>query len=205
VSGATSKDVLQYVIKGSAYTTYTIYELVYGTTQAEVEAWTNEVMNDEYLGSILTESPYQDKLWAIDLMHGRLSYFPQSKEIVLDLMGTADYSLAEKCLNSLVPEDLIEMDVQNKLIDNFQSFDFGMRSRVVELLKDTPQISPEVVAKLNDNLPEMEVPIISGILDVYREKGVNDRETISAIKKLANSENRYLAKKAEDYMSNLGN
>lgn len=205
VSGATSKDVLEYVIKGSAYTTYTIYELVYGTTQTEVQSWTNDVMNDQYLGNMLTEAPYQDKLWAIDLMNGRLSYFPQSREIVLELMGSADFSLAEKCLNSLVPEDLFERDVQNKLIDNFQSFDFGMRSRTLELLKDTPQISPEVVAKLNSDLPEMEVPIVSGILDVYREKGINDPETISAIKKLATSENRYLAKKAEDYLSSLGN
>ncbi|WP_157373448.1 hypothetical protein [Algoriphagus terrigena] len=205
VSGATSKDVLEYVIKGSAYTTYTIYELVYGTSQTEVEAWTNDMMNDEFLRTMITEAPYQDKLWAIDLMHGRLSDFPKSREIVLDLMGSADYSLAEKCLNSLVPKDLFYTDVQNKLMDNFQSFDFGMRSRAVELLKDAPQISPEVVVKLNGQLSGMEVPIIAGILDVYREQGIDDRETLSTIKELTNSENRYLAKKAEDYMSSLKN
>lgn len=205
ISGATSKDVLEYVIQGSAYTTYTIYELVYGGTQTEVEAWTSEVMNDEYLKNILVESTYQDKLWVIDLVHGKLLQFPQSKDIVLELMGSADYSLAEKCLNSFVSADLNDMDVQNELIDKFQSFDFGMRSRTLELLKNAPQISAEVVNKLNMDLPEMEVPIISGILDVYRQQGIDDPETLLTIQEIADSKNRYLAKKAEDYMNSLRN
>lgn len=205
VSGATSKDVLEYVIKGSAYTTYTIYELVYGDTKTEVEAWTNEIMDDEYLEHILTEAPYEDKLWVIDLLHGRLLDFPQSKEIVLDLMGSEDYSLSEKCLNSLVPEDLTDTDFQNELIGKFQSFDFGMRSRTLELLRDTPTISPDAVDQLNGDLPKMEVPIISGILDIYRQKGINDRKTMSTVEEIADSENSYLAKKAEDYMRSFEN
>lgn len=200
VSGATSKDVLEYVIKGSAYTTFTIYELVYGDTKSEVESWTDEVMNDDFLDNILTTSPYQDKLWVIELIHGRLSNFPKSKETVLDFMDLEDYSLAEKCLNSLVPKDLIEDDFQNRLIAKFQSFDFGMRNRTIQQMKDAPRISPAVVEELNTYLSKMEVPIISGIIDVYKEKGINDRKTLFVMQEIADSENRYLAKKAEDYL-----
>ncbi|GAA0878161.1 hypothetical protein GCM10009119_11290 [Algoriphagus jejuensis] len=205
VSGATAKDVLEYVVQGSAYTTFTLYELVYGDTKTEVESWTNEVMNDAYLENVLTKSPYQDQLWAIDLIHGRILDYPRSKEIVLDLMGAPDYSLAEKCLNSVVPEDLTEIEFQNKLIDKFQFFDFGMKSRTVELLKETTQISLDVVYKLNAFLPDLEVPIVSGVLDVFLEKGIDDPTTLQTIKEIANSENRYLAKKAGDYMDRLGN
>lgn len=200
VSGATSKDVLEYVIKGSAYTTYTIYELVYGDTQSEVEAWTEAALDDGYLKDILTQSPYQDKLWAIDLVQGKLSDFPESRDIILDLMGSSDFGLAVKCLNSLVPADLIEQEVQIKLIDKFRSFDFGMKSRAVILLKDAPHISPDAVEKLNKNIAEMEVPIITGILDIYKNKGIKDPKTITTVEKIAASENRYLAKKADEYL-----
>lgn len=203
VSGATSKDVLEYVIKGSAYTTYTIYELVYGSTQSEVEAWTNQVLTDEFLEDILTESPYQDKLWGIDLIQGRLSHFPQSRDVILDLMGAEDFSLAEKCLNSLIVEDLIAEEVQIKLMDEFRNFDFGMKSRTLGLLKNAHFISPEVVEKLNNDLEKMEVPIVSGILDIYTNKGIKDSKTIAAVRKISDSENRYLAKKADDYMKML--
>lgn len=201
VSGATAKDVLEYVIKGSAYTTYTIYELVYGDTQTEVEAWTNMVLSDEYLEDILTESPYRDKLWAIDMVRGKLANFPKSRGIILDLMGSEDFSLAEKCLNSLVAEDLEDEEVQNSLIDQFKSFDFGMKSRTVRLLKDTPQLYPEVLAELNEDLPSMEVPIIAGILDVYKNKGIDDPASISTVKEIAKSENSFLARKAKDYLT----
>lgn len=201
VSGATSKDVLEYVIKGSAYTTYRIYELVYGHTQSEVEAWTNDVMSDDYLEDILNESPYQDKLWAIGLVQGRLSEFPKSKKMVLELMSSEDYSLAEKCMNSLIPGDLTDEDFQNKLIKKFQSFDFGMKSRTIDLLKNTPQISPEVIAKLNKGLMEWEVPITSRILDMYREKQISDSNTIATVQSIAESENGYLARKAEAYLA----
>ncbi|WP_057936600.1 hypothetical protein [Algoriphagus resistens] len=203
VSGATSKDVLEYVIKGSAYTTYTIYELVYGNTKSEVEAWTNEVLSDEYIEDILTESPYQDKLWVVDLIDGRLAEFPLSRNVIFDLMSSTDYSLAEKCLNSLVPKDLLAKEVQYSLIEKFLTFDFGMKSWTVELLKDTPQISPEVIVKLNKELPEMEVPIISGILDIYQKKGINDSTTIATVQRIANSENKYLANKAEGYLNRV--
>jgi hypothetical protein len=203
ISGATSKDVLEYVIEGSAYTTYRIYELVYGDTQTEVEAWTNEVLNDEYLEDILSDSPYPDKLWAIGLVHGRLSEFPRSKKMVLDLTGSEDYSLAEKCLNSLVPADLADEDFQNKLINKFQSFDFGMKTKTIDLLKNAPEISPEVISKLNKGLNKWEVPITSRILDMYKEKQINDSNTIATVQNIASSENGYLSRKAEAYLERL--
>jgi hypothetical protein len=203
ISGATSKDVLEYVIQGSAYTTYRIYELVYGDTQTEVEAWTNELLNDEYLEDILESSPYQDKLWAIGQIHGRLSEFPKSKEKVLDFMSSDDYSLAEKCLNSLISEDLSDEDLQNKLIKIFQSFDFGMKTRTIELLTNTPNISSVVVARLNKDLNKLEVPITSRILDMYRYKQIKDDNTIAAVKSIVESENGFLAKKAEAYLASL--
>ncbi len=203
VSGATSKDVLEYVIEGSAYTTYRIYELVYGDTKSEVEAWTNKVMDDEYLADILRYSPYQDKLWAIGLVRGRLSEFPQSQEIVLDLTSSADYSLAEKCLNSLVPGDLADENFQLKLINKFLSFDFGMKSRAIDLLRDSPQMSTAVIAKLNKDLIQMEVPIISRILDMYKERAIVDSNTIATVEEISKSENGYLAAKAETYLKEL--
>ena len=203
VSGATSKDVLEYVIKGSAYTTYTIYELVYGATQSEVESWTNQVLTDEFLEDILTESPYQDKLWVIDLIQGRLSHFSQSRDIVLDLMKSDDFSLAEKSLNSLIAEDLMDEEVQIKLMGEFHDFDFGMKSRTLSLLKNANYISPKVVEILNDDIEDMEVPIIAAILDIYKAKGIKDSKTIAAARKISDSENRYLAKKAEDYIQML--
>ncbi|MCE7056765.1 hypothetical protein LZF95_18935 [Algoriphagus sp. AGSA1] len=204
MSGATAKDVLEYVIQGSAYTTYTIYELVYGSSQAEVEAWTDEAMDDEYVEDILTKAPYQDKVWAIERVRGRLSELPKSKDILMDLMGTEDFGIAARCLNSLVPEDLLDEELQIQLMDNFQAFDFGMKSKTLALLKDADYLLPEVVGKLNINLPAYEVPIIAGILDIYKAKGINDRKTIASVQQIASSENKYLAKKAEEYMSNSG-
>lgn len=203
VSGATAPDVLEYVIRGSAYTTYTIYELVYGNTQSEVETWTDQLLDDAYLGSILSQSPEPDKLWAIDLVRGRLIDFPQSKSQMLDLLDSADYSLTEKYMNSLVGQDLADLDFQNRLIEKFFAFDFGMKIRTIELLRDTPQISPYVIDRLNLDLPQMEVPLVSGILEMYKRKSVNDPNTLDTVQDIADSDNNYLAKKAEEYIASV--
>lgn len=203
VSGATAPDVLEYVIRGSAYTTYTIYELVYGNTQSEVETWTDQLLDDAYLSRILNQSPHPDKLWAIDLVRGRFADFPKAKELALDLLDSADYSLTEKYINSLVAQDLANEEFQNRLIDKFSSFDFGLKIRTIELLRDAPQLSNYVIESFNHRLHDMEVPLVAGILDVYKERGVSDPATLKTIKGLAASNNMYLEKKIKSYIDSI--
>src|SRR5690606_5844823 len=66
ITGATSKDMLQYVVKGAVFTTFTTWHLTYGKTQAEVIRATERALDGHYMLAILNSDDLWDRHWALD-------------------------------------------------------------------------------------------------------------------------------------------
>jgi hypothetical protein len=201
ISGATSKDLLEYVVEGAAYTTHKLYKIIYGETRELIADWTKSCSDEEFIGLIINSRNYRDKIWGLELVKGRLWMYPEIKRLIWELAGSDDYSLSEKAVNTLSPRDLEDEKSQLELMAYFSKFDYGRRNWLIQLLKNTRTVFPSTVRLLNGQLLAMEIPLVVEILEIYKKKGIRDEETLKAVTELSASENQYLATKASAYLN----
>lgn len=204
VSGATSKDILEYVVEGAAYTTHKLFKTVYGETQRIVQQWTAELSDDTFIGLVLEGANYEDKIWVLGSIRGNLAKYPGVRETVLELIKSDDYSLSEKALNVFVGRDMEDESVQEELMGGFNEFDYGQRNSVIQLLKKAANLFPSTIYMLNSQLSDMEVPLVVETLELYKINRIRDKDTVEAITALSRVENRYLATKAAEYLNLVG-
>jgi hypothetical protein len=66
VSGATSKEVSDMVVEGAAYTTYKLWNIVYGPTQELVSRLTEIELTPDLIDLILKSPDRSDRVWALN-------------------------------------------------------------------------------------------------------------------------------------------
>ncbi|MEQ8882357.1 MAG: hypothetical protein RLQ12_22130, partial [Cyclobacteriaceae bacterium] len=66
VSGATSEDVLDYIVKGAAYTTYKLWNVIYGPIQQHVIQQTENQLDAALFNRILQSTDQNDITWALE-------------------------------------------------------------------------------------------------------------------------------------------
>lgn len=201
VSGATSKDLLAYVIEGAAYTTHKLYAILYGPTQKEVKEWTLEKLNEEFIQKYLSSPTPSDILWGLEVLQGQLQKYPNLTDQLFDMILSENFSFSEKALAVFVSKDLNNPETQNKIIKVFPKLDFGRKRTILDLLKGDIVLLSQTINYLNSEVPKMEIPLIVQVIEIYKSKGVKDSETQKAIRNLTSSSNSYLSIKAKDYLN----
>ncbi|RNL82495.1 hypothetical protein ED312_17000 [Sinomicrobium pectinilyticum] len=205
VSGATSENLLQYVIEGAAYTTYKLYTILYGPTQQLVRDWTMQCWGKEFMLEVIRSNNLYDVFWGLENVKGKLKEYPRLQEQVLDMIRSENYSLSEKAIHALEPKDLENITVQLKLLESLNGLDFGRKKRILELFGETSQLFPETVEQFNSRISDMEIPLKVLILEIFKEHEVVDGTTLHTVNGLAHSGNPYISRKAKEYLAWSGN
>lgn len=200
VSGATSKDMLAYVIEGAAYTTHKMYAIIYGPSQLAVKEWTLEKLSEEFIQEVISSSTIWDIFWGLEILKGKLEIYPGLTPEILEIISSNDFSLSEKALSVFVSEDLNDSHTQSEIIEAFALLDVGRKKSVLELLKGEAVLLPHTVEFLNTELPKMEIPLIVLVIDIYKANGIKDQKSQLAIGSLTSSDNSYISKKAKDFI-----
>lgn len=201
ISGATSKDMLSYVIEGAAYTTHKLYSILYGPTQSAVKEWTLEKISERFIHEVILSPVPEDVFWGLEILKGKLQKYPSLTPEILKMIYSKDYSLSEKALSTFVSVDMKDSQIQSKIIEVFPFLDVGRKKTVLELFKGESKLNPQTVEFFNAELLKMEIPLMILVMEIYRERGVKDPNTQEKIGILALSENQYLSQKAKDYLA----
>lgn len=201
ISGATSQDMLAYVIEGAAYTTHKLYAILYGPTQKAVKDWTLEKLNEDFIQKYLSSPMASDVLWGLESLQGKLQNFPNLKDQIFAMMVSENFSFSEKAISVFTSKDLNNPETQMKILSLFSSFDVGRKRTILELFRGETVLLPQAVSFLNSELPKLEIPLIVQVMEIYKSKGVKDSETHHIVSSLASSSNSYLALKAKDYLN----
>lgn len=203
VSGATSQNILDYVVEGAAYTTYTLWNIVYGSTQDLVKHSTIENLTDKLLTAILQSSDIGDKFWALRHIEEAGKLTPALQDEVLECISDANYSLGTSATRALDSTALQSEVLQTQLMDKVYQCKSGLKFLIIKKLQEAPNLSAQVVNLSSQNLHAVNGKLLESILNLYRAHKISDQEAIHRIASLLKEENRFISQKAFEYLNEV--
>lgn len=203
VTSATSKNVLEEVVPGAAYTTYKMWHVVYGETQEEVQNLTLETLNAELALKILDSTDPGDKIWALNHIRGRIRPDAQLSERVLSLISTGPYNLTERAINSLDNSELTKYTVQALLTSKFMNGSYAIKKLIITKLAEAPSLAVPIVDSLTTILTGTNPELTSNILDLFTRHHIADTATCRQVATLLARPNAFVARKAYKYLRGI--
>src|SRR5690554_6410735 len=131
ITSATSKDILEYVVEGAAFTTYTLRTLVYGPIQDEVKSLTRQALSEDLVLKILQSPDISDKIWALGEVRSNFPLSPRLRDAVFEYINNESYSLAERAIDAIDGDELESDTLQMLLLEKFYATDYGLKKLIL--------------------------------------------------------------------------
>lgn len=204
VSSATLTAVLDFVVPGAVYTTYTLWQIVYGSTKHEIEKITAEWLTAEIVLELLNSQNTEDKIWTLKHIPQEMEISGKLRDKLMKFISGNDVYLSELSLNALQPEALTS-EVQMKLIEIFNKTELFQKRLIIRKLEDSPKLESSVAIIISSELNGFSGILVKTALDMLSNQKVEDETVTTNIARLLNHENRYIAKQAFRYLDNCRN
>jgi len=101
VSGATSIEVSQMVVKGAAYTTFTLWKIVHGPTKDFVAYLTGKQVSSDLIDLILKSPDISDRVWALNLIDRATELTTDLETSLLRIISSDDFYMAYTMINTI--------------------------------------------------------------------------------------------------------
>ena len=203
VSSATAKNLLDYVVEGAAYTTYKMWHVVYGSTQADVARLTEKSLSAAYLLVLLDSTVGADKIWALNHIRGFVALTPALKQRLFLFIDDATYNLAERAIQALDPAASASESWQLELVTKLNTTSYAIQKLIINKFKEVPILNNLAKKALAGKLSKLSGELISNSLDVFRQHHVTDLETCRIVAGLLTHPNHFIAQKAFAYLEKL--
>lgn len=203
VSGATTADVAQMVVKGAAYTTYTLWNIVHGPTADRVAGLTEKQLTPDLIDLILKSPDISDRVWALKRITEKTVFSPKLSASLLDLIAGDDFYLAYSAVRAIKATHLREEALQVDLYAVYPEAGHSIKNMITEKLMEAPYLSPEVILSSRKSLDQLNGKQLSDLLKLYGHHGVHDLETCKAVAEILKNENRFVARQAYQFLKKL--
>ena len=203
VSGATSKSVADMVVKGAAYTTYKLWNIVNGPTMDFVSELTEKQLTPTLIHRILQSPDSNDKLWALNRIDSATELTSDLEKSLIEIISSEDFYLAFNAIHAIDPVHLNATDLQDHLFSMCMNANHSIQKELIKKLMQAPMLSSKVVDVSRDLLHQLNGQQLGGLLKLYTKHGVNDLETCKAVVRILKNENKYISKKAYDFLINI--
>ena len=200
VSSATAKNVLEYVVEGAAYTTYKMWNVVYGTTQQDIMRLTSQVLSDELVLKILESPDLNDRIWALNHIGGNVKVTPRLRDKIFTLIIDKNYNLAERAINAMDGNDLKSDTLQMMLVEKLGTTSYAIKKLIISKFREAPELSVPAKRKLAESLRSANGELVSNLLDTFAKHKVNDLETSRIVAELLGNQNAFISQKAFRYL-----
>ena len=200
VSGATSKSVAGMVVKGAAYTTYKLWNIVNGPTMDFVSELTEKQLTPTLIHRILQSSDNNDKLWALNRIDTTTELTLDLEASLLEIISSDDFYLAYSSIHAIDPAHLNASDLQERLFSIYANVNHSIQKELLKKLMQSPFLSSEVVGAPRDLLIQLNGQQLDDLLKLYTKQGVNDLETFKSVSKILENENKYISEKAYKFL-----
>ncbi len=205
VTSATIAAVLDYIVKGAVYTTYTLWHIIYGPTKREIENLTAQQLTPGLTMKLLESKNIDDQVWALNHIPGKVNTDTKLLKKLMDNISGEDVYLAERSLNVLSAEILENGNIQQQLGNIFTHSGFLQQRLILEKLKAAPSLHPELLHQLSGELNKTNGILIKLMMELFISKNVNDDTVTANARQVLKNDNRYIASQALKYLENLDN
>ncbi|MBX2876543.1 MAG: hypothetical protein KTR30_30765 [Saprospiraceae bacterium] len=200
VSGATTKDVSQMVVKGAAYTTYTLWNIVHGPTQDFVARNTAKLLSPDLIDLILKSPDQSDQVWVLDKIRPNSALTEKLTNTLREIIAGDDFFLAYSALNAIKPSHLDSNKLQSDLFSIYENADHSIQRMIIEKLMKAPFLHSELVISSRKLLVSLNGKQLGDLLKLYTKHAIKDEATIEVVAEILNNENRFIARQAYNFL-----
>lgn len=203
VSGATTPDVAKMVVKGAAYTTYTLWNILHGPTRDHVARLTENQLTPDLIDLILQSPDISDKVWALKRIGQKTVLTPALSASLMEFISGDDFYLAYSAVRAIKGPHLQEESLQLALFVVYPEASHSIQSMIIEKLMEAPYLSPTLIVRSSSILGQLNGKQLGDILKWYSHHGVNDLETCKAVAEVLTHENRFISRQAYKFLKAL--
>jgi hypothetical protein len=200
VTGATTADVSKMVVKGAAYTTFTLWNIVHGPTKEVVSNLTEELLSPDLIALILNSPDISDRVWALNRLDQGRAMGPKLTESVLEIVNGDDFFLSYSAVNAIGSSHLISDSLQIALWSIYTDANNSIQRMLVEKLMEAPHLSSEVINSSRKLLGALNGKQLGDFLKLYTKHGVYDKETIKVVGGILKNENSFISRQAAKFL-----
>ncbi len=204
ISSATISSVMDYVVEGAVYTTYTLWHIVYGVTKREIEKLTSSKLNSELVLLLLESNNYDDQIWVLNHFTNSIQLTPELENKLLELISGSNIYLSEQALNAITPE-FLTTKFQNELIKIYYDKGFLLKRLILGTLKKATGLSYNVVTSLTSELATMNGTLVKNTLELFKCQHIHAEQVENEIAALLANKNRFIAKEAFNHLNSFEN
>jgi len=202
VSGATSKDVLEYVVEGAAYTTHKLWNVIHGPIRDQVMSLTESTLDSFLFRKILESADQSDRTWALE----RVSLLAELDESVVDaltgIFHKEEYFQSYLLLKSLSSHQLESEYLQLKLFKLIGTIDQNNENMIFDKLADASQLSQGVVDHSISMLRKLSGMQLVRLLKLYSHHKVKHDEVVKELSGMIPHENKFIEKQVLQFLEN---
>ena len=200
VSGATTEDVTKIVVKGAAYTTYTLWNIVHGPTRDLVAGLTEKQLSPDLIDLILKSPDIDDRVWALDRISQITALNPKLTSTLLDIISGDDFFLTYSVINAIKASHLNSDTLQFALFSIYKEADHSIKRMIVAKLMEAPYLSAELTSTSRNLLGKLNGKQLGDILKLYTMHSIDDLETYKSVAEILKNENRFISRQAFKFL-----
>lgn len=202
LTSATIASVLDYIVEGAVYTTYTLWHIVHGSTKREIEKLTAKSLNQELVVKLLNGNNLSDKIWVLNHYPENMELQGEIKNKFIENISGSDVYLAERTLNA-ISADKLNRDLQFELAALINNSDFLQQRHILQKLQEAKILDENVAQKLSYSLPKLNGTLVKLTIELFQNHQI-DNETVSLnVALLLENENRYISSQAFKYLQGI--
>ena len=200
ISGATSKDLLEYVVEGAAYTTHKLWNIIYGPTRDEISSLTESSLDSYLFGKILKSHDQSDKTWAVERV-SLLGEFDEAANITItDILRTGEYFQCYLLLKSLSTDQIDSDKLQLELFKLIGVIDSGIETILFDRLLEANRISPIALDYSIGMIKQLNGQQLVRLLKLYAYQKIHDSRLNEELKAVVPHENSYVNRQIVQYL-----
>lgn len=150
VSSATLPSLQEYLVKNAAYTCYTLWHTVYGSSRDEILRILEKRADKDYLKLIFEGNNPEYLRWGIDFIGRHSNYHADFYPQIIELIKSKNETVSGQALAYFSKDRLSDVGLQKELIRSFEDFSYQRKFELLWKLSEVKRIDDEVIVHLLD-------------------------------------------------------
>lgn len=202
ISSATLKSILNHVVEGAVYTTYTLWHIIYGPTRHEIQRISSQNLTADLALKVLQSDQTKEKIWILNQLSGDIHYSADLTELLIEIIGGEDIYLSERALHAL-PNELLTRNTQLSLARFFTDSRLIKQRWIIYKLKEANTLEQEIITALLQNIEESRTSIVRATLSLLSQHKVFSPSVYDRILPLLNHSSQAISDIAFKYLDQI--
>ncbi|MEQ8556001.1 MAG: hypothetical protein RIC06_21840 [Cyclobacteriaceae bacterium] len=203
VSGATSEDVLDYIVKGAAYTTYKLWNVIYGPIQQQVIQQTENELDASLFNRILQSTDQSDITWALE----RAALIEELDEptinTISEIISKGEYFHSYLALRSLSQEQMDGEMIQRELISLISLVDQGVSKLILDRLMNANKLGSMAIDESLEQISSLNGMQLLNLLKLFEHHQVSDQRLCPLLNEAMINQNTYVKNQVISFYEKL--